>query len=118
MDKIKSVFRELEPAYVIKNYITSAIIVLITLFSIDFTDFAIMIAFLLILISALLFPFSAFVWDSITSIMMGNSIIYMPLPILVIWKGTKIIMLFYFAIFIAPLGIIYLLIKNKNTARY
>lgn len=108
MEKIKNVISSVDRRYLIKCYIISIIIAFLAI-SGGVSGFT----FFFVIISAVLFPFSALVWDELIGLMMSGNFIVLPLPIMIIWKFVKVLLLFGFAIFIAPLGILYLSIRNK-----
>ena len=96
--------------YLIKSYIISGILTFIIFSNGEGITAGTGFYFIL---AAILFPFSALVWDEFVNLMLGNNIIILPLVIMLAWKVTKIIMLYAFSIFIAPFGILYLCIRNR-----
>ena len=70
-----------------------------------------------IAISALLYPYARFVYESIVNFIMGDNVFFINAFVLLAWKFMVMMMLFLFAIFIAPIGLLYLWYyhnKNKN----
>ena len=112
MEKVNYVVKDLvgsvDRRYLIKSYIIG---IAVTILAIG--GGASGVTFILVIISGILFPFSALVWDEFIDLMMGGYFIVLPLPIMLMWKLVKILLLFGFAIFIAPLGILYILLRNK-----
>ncbi|MDF2536476.1 MAG: hypothetical protein K0R18_2638 [Bacillales bacterium] len=109
MERVKSIFKEVEPSYLIKSYIIAAIIFFVfksANLGIGPTIYT--------FICALLFPFSAIVWDSFAGLMMGNNMLILPIPVVLIWKFIKFLVLFMFAVFIAPIGVLYLAIRANS----
>ncbi|MBO7476179.1 MAG: hypothetical protein J6T36_04535 [Campylobacter sp.] len=71
--------------------------------------------YVFIAISALLYPYARFVYESIVNFIMGDNVFFINAFILLAWKFMVMMMLFLFAIFIAPIGLLYLwYYHNKN----
>ena len=66
-----------------------------------------------VILLAVLYPFSALIWDEFITMMIGQYAFLIPIPILIIMKIIKVFLLFMFSIFLAPLGILYILIRNR-----
>ncbi|TPW27060.1 hypothetical protein FJU08_20845 [Martelella alba] len=64
------------------------------------------------LINTLLFPFSKFVWEKAKEILSGNTVTLWPAILLYWCKLLVNTVLWGFALFIAPIGIVYLLRRN------
>lgn len=64
--------------------------------------------YLYIAISALLYPYARFVYESIVNFIIGDNVFFINASILLAWKFMVMMMLFLFAIFIAPIGLLYL----------
>ncbi len=67
----------------------------------------------LLVISALLYPFSKLVYDELKAFLLGNNVFYLSAPIVIIAKLFINALLFAFAIFIAPLGVLYLHLRSR-----
>ncbi len=65
-------------------------------------------------ISLLLFPYSRFVIDTIYSFIMGDHVFFVNLNLWFIVKFITMFLCFYFAVFIAPIGLIILYIINSR----
>ncbi|WP_158011137.1 hypothetical protein [Tardibacter chloracetimidivorans] len=104
MEFVRRIFGAVEPRYLIRAYIFGALF------------FAFMMAlgpktpFLIIyfLICTALFPFAKMVWDTAMDTMRGNTIFVMPALILIVLKLFINMMLWCFALFVAPIGIFFL----------
>lgn len=94
MEIINKIFQGVDRRYLIKSYIFS--IALTFLVFSGGPSFPIVIVAIL---SGILFPFSALVWDSLIDLLMGGNMIILPLPMMVIWKIVKIAFLYGLAIF-------------------
>ncbi|QCI10679.1 hypothetical protein E6B08_04320 [Pseudomonas putida] len=60
------------------------------------------------LVSTVLYPYSRFVYESIVGFIMGNNLFVVPGLILLLVKFFTMIMCWFLAIFIAPLGLAYI----------
>ena len=64
--------------------------------------------------SLVLFPFATIVWDDFINTMMNGYTITLPIVFMLIWKLIKIMILYFFAAFIAPIGVLYILFITRN----
>lgn len=64
-------------------------------------------------ICTLLFPFAKLVWDQLKSLVLGESIILMPVILLYPLKLIVNLILWFFAIFVAPFGLAYIWWRTK-----
>lgn len=65
-----------------------------------------MIAF--VVVNVILYPYARYVFDSIVSFVLGDNFFILPIPVMLMIKFFNIAMCFCFAIFMAPLGLLYL----------
>ena len=73
------------------------------------------VMYIYIAISALLYPYARFVYESIVNFIMGDNVFFINAFVLLAWKFMIMMMLLLFAIFIAPVGLSYLwYYHNKN----
>lgn len=74
------------------------------------------------ILSAILFPFAKLVWDELRDMILGNSSIihfgWWAIAINFMLKIMVNVLLWFFAIGIAPLGVLYLWLRNRNTATH
>lgn len=63
---------------------------------------------ILILVSIPLYPYSRFVYESIVGFIMGQNIIFTNAVLFFVLKITTMFMCFFLAVFIAPIGLLYL----------
>lgn len=110
------IFGALRPAYMIRAYV------------IGFALFAFMAwvrshgpsdasNYLLIgyfLVCSLIFPFAKFVWDEVMALLMGRNFFIMPAIFLIPLKVLVNGLLWTMAIFVAPLGILYLWFRTGD----
>ena len=68
-----------------------------------------------LIITTLLYPYSRFVYESIANFIMGNNVFFVNIGLMFIVKFLTTIICWAMAIFIAPIGLIYLYFyHNKN----
>jgi len=60
------------------------------------------------LLCTALYPYSRFVYEGIAGFIMGNNVVVLPLPVMLIWKFLSMAICWAGAIFIAPVGLAYL----------
>lgn len=108
----KSIYEVLEPKYILRQYVFGIIIfgVLMHL-SNDFRHIGMTIFLTLCLI---LYPFAMLVYDELVRFLMGSNFFLLPLIILIPWKLIKMLLIYTFSIFIAPIGFIYLTIVAQT----
>lgn len=110
MNFLRKMYSGVDTRYLIKSYFFS-IIILILLFS-SADSHTSLFAYIYVVICGLLFPFATIVWDDFIGTIMGNTILILPLPFMLMWKIFKILILFIFTPIIAPIGFIYIYIGN------
>ena len=74
---------------------------------------------LFVVFSTFLYPYSRFVYESIVGFIMGDNVFFVNAIFMLIIKLFTMALCFSFAIFIAPVGLVYLYIyhtKNENKA--
>ena len=66
-------------------------------------------------INTLLYPYSRFVYESIVRFIVGDNVFFVNATLMLFTKTVTIILCWGFAIFVAPIGLIYLYyINNKS----
>ncbi|WP_120967900.1 hypothetical protein [Comamonas sp. lk] len=65
-------------------------------------------------ISALLYPYSRFVYESIVGFVLGNNVFWVNTFVMLFTKFATMMICFGFAIFIAPIGLAYLYIHHSK----
>ena len=114
---LKKLFGGLDTKFLIKHYVISIIccIILINGWSAK-GGFGVLLG-LVIAINTILFPFSIIFWDvfleKIITLVFGDSTFILPIYGVLIYKILKILILYTCTFLVAPLGIIYVIIKNK-----
>lgn len=120
---LKRIFGALEPTYLIRAYVISAVFMAMIAWFVIYMakgeplTFDRIATLMVFGIGALLFPFSKLVWDEIKRVMMGSNIFILPVIILMPLKLLVNYALWCFSIFIAPLGIAYLWLRSRQSAR-
>lgn len=110
-DTVYKIFAGINTSYLIKTYFFAIILTFIAIAgSVDGDAPAFM--YIYIIICGLLFPFATVLWDDFMTTIMGGNIILLPLPVMLVWKLMKLLILFIFTPFIAPIGFIYVYIAN------
>src|SRR5699024_10036312 len=108
---IYNIFSGVNTSYLVKSYFFSIIITYL-IFIGPIADIGSKGMAVYTIICGILFPFASIVWDDLTVIIMGDLVIILPWPIMLFWKALKLIFLFLFTPFIAPIGLIYIYIAN------
>lgn len=62
----------------------------------------------IVLLSQFLYPYSRFVYESIISYIMGDNVVIANAIFLLFWKIMIMCLCYVFAVFIAPIGLLYL----------
>lgn len=62
----------------------------------------------LALISTVLYPYARFVYESVVGFIMGNNVFFVNALLMLVVKAVSMLMCWFLAIFIAPLGLAYL----------
>ncbi|WP_110949507.1 hypothetical protein [Pseudomonas bohemica] len=65
-------------------------------------------------INTVLYPYARFVYESVVSYIVGNNQFYFNAVTFVIAKYLTIVICWAFAIFVAPIGLIYLFVRNSK----
>jgi len=66
------------------------------------------------LINTVLYPYSRFVYESVVGYIVGNNQFYWEAKAFLWAKCCTILLCFMFAIFVAPIGLIYLFFRNSK----
>lgn len=114
-------FGGLSPSYYIRNFIFAllpAAFVVFLEFSISDSEHQPlrygMIA--MAVISTLLYPYSRFVYESAVDFVVGRNLFAVNAVIFLLLKLVTILMCWFLAVFIAPIGLIYLYFRHRKSA--
>lgn len=107
---VHAVFTSLQPAYFIRQYVFSGMMVALVYFGINRTS-----SFtLLSILNFLLYPFAMFAYDSLIHLLLGNTLWIMSGLWSLIYGALKRILIFFFSTLIAPIGILLLYFMNRK----
>lgn len=109
---IKNIFSQLDNSYLIRHYLYGALV-----FSLLLIASPNLPVIIFMVISLLLYPLAMIVYDGIVGTLMGNNTIVTSVLVAVIWGVIKTVVIFTFSIFIAPIGIGYLYLRNNSMAK-
>lgn len=70
---------------------------------------------ILLVVSTLLYPYSRFVYEGVTSFIMGQNVFWVNAFVLLFAKIMTMMICWAFAIFIAPVGLAYLYYRHSKT---
>ncbi|MFR4286699.1 MAG: hypothetical protein ACLUQ0_10420 [Enterococcus italicus] len=109
---IRIVVTSLHPTYLIRQYIFSAVVTAFFYFSspeVAPTSFYVFLG-----LNFLFYPFAMFVYDSIASLLMGDNVWITSGIFAFIWGFIKILLIYFFSVLIAPIGILILYFTNRK----
>jgi hypothetical protein len=110
---VKKLFRSIEPKFLIRSYLIS-----VAMLYISYKTFVVSFgSAVFVVVNAILFPFAYLVWNELVLLIMGNNVLYLNTLIMAVWKFLKIVCIFMFTIFIAPIGILYIYIRTSLMQR-
>lgn len=119
---VKKIILGMNPSFIFKSYIISGILFyffIIRGMSLSthfrFNDFIMIIWFLC---STLVFPLCNVVWNDLMITLFNGFIVVLPLPFMLLWKLFKYVVLWMVAPFVAPIGILYILLNQKIFEKY
>lgn len=112
---IRIVVTSLHPTYLIRQYIFSGVVTAFFYFSNSGTSPTSFYVFLGL--NFLLYPFAMFVYDSSVSLLMGNNVWITSIVVTFIWGFIKILLIYFFSVLIAPIGIFILYFTNRKRPR-
>jgi hypothetical protein len=71
-------------------------------------------SYVLFVVNSLLYPYSRFVYESVISFIVGKNVFYVNAVFMLVVKLITMTLCWAFAIFIAPVGLIYLYFANSK----
>ncbi len=113
----KCTFGGLETPYLIRQYFFSLLIGALIVFMV--TDQGRTLhggTIILFSVCAILYPYSRFVYESIIRFVMGNNVLYVNAILMMAFKALTMLLCWFFAVFIAPFGLIYLYFHQSKSA--
>jgi len=111
---LTTIYGTLSPSYFIKQYVFGGIMYALMLYANGASPIHKTGVFIFLTLSLVLYPFAMFVYDSIIDTLIGNWIVSVPAVLLLIWLPIKIVLIFMFAVLIAPIGMMYLYITGRR----
>ena len=72
-------------------------------------------AIVVLAINTILYPYSRFVYESVVDFIMGKNVFFVNALMMLIAKFFTMLLCWTLAIFIAPVGLIYLFFRNSKT---
>jgi hypothetical protein len=111
MDFVTRIFGEINPRFLARSYLLGAIIfAIMTWLSLRADGNLVHVAptILLGIVSTALFPFSKMVWNSTRDFLRGDTIIFTNVLFLFPAKFAVNLLLWMFAVFVAPIGVLFL----------
>ncbi|MFX4231498.1 hypothetical protein ACOL3I_08420 [Aliarcobacter butzleri] len=70
---------------------------------------------LFIIINTLLYPYARFAYESVIDFIMGNNVFFFNAILFLIWKIFTMILCWSFAIFIAPVGLLFIYLYQRKS---
>lgn len=96
-------FGGLTAQYLFRQYVFGIVMAILLFIVIPKMNFGIGV---FIVINTLLYPYARFVYETIIDFIIGDHFFILPIPVLFMWKTFTMIMVWGFAIFIAPVGLL------------
>jgi hypothetical protein len=118
---LQKTFGGLSRQYYLRQFVFGLIFPAITLFAFTHgTHPAPMPARLIftLIVQALLYPYSRFVYESIADFIQGDNFYVLPMLVFVAWKAFTMLVCWAAAIFIAPIGLAYLYYHHSRARPY
>ena len=105
----KKTFGGLFTSYYIRQFLFGLIFVVFICYTMFIANQGVKwVALLIVAINQILYPYSRFVYESIVGYIMGNNVIFANLYLIFVVKLMTMALCWGFAIFIAPIGLVYL----------
>lgn len=108
---VRTIFTSLYPSYLIRQYVFSGIVTAFFYFLSPGTAPTFFYVFLGV--NFILYPFAMFVYDSAISLLMGENVWITSGIFALIWGFIKIMLIYFFSVLIAPVGILILYFMNR-----
>lgn len=111
-DFLNVTFKGLKPSYYFRHLFFAAvfaIFMIVVSWEVQTTSFMIWIV-----INALLYPYARLVYETVMGFLMGETVYYLPIIILFMWRFFIFLVVFMFSIFIAPIGLLILYFYHRK----
>lgn len=115
MQFLRRIFGSVDRAYLTRAYIIGIAIFALYAFGLSRGAQPAPLAIWLVLaVDTLLFPFSKLVWDEVMALLLGRNMFILPAMFLMLAKLVINVALWAGAIFVAPLGILWLWYRSRQ----
>lgn len=119
MGIIKKTFGGLSLGYYIRHFIFGCVIFAIYISMIwnipsESRPYGVIVIFV---INTILYPYSRFVYESVISYIMGENVFFVNAILMLVVKFFTMVLCWAFAIFIAPIGLLYLYFYHSKIER-
>ena len=115
---IRKTFGGLSVQYYIRNFLFGLVIAALNIYMLTLAEQSQAIGiWFFILISTLLYPYSRFVYESIVEYIMGGTVFFVNAIFMLVTKVITMLMCFAMAVFIAPIGLLYLYYHHSKAER-
>jgi hypothetical protein len=110
------IFHGIDRTFLVRSYLISICMTVIIIYLLTHGTRMTTFAFLWMGLNMVLYPFSDVVWTDGINFLFGNNIfLYQVSPVwIVVWKLIKVFLLYMLAVFIAPVGLIYVYLANRH----
>lgn len=119
---VRQIFGAVEPRYLTRAYLISLAFLIYAIWffatQADLQPYQQGVMFAYAILSAILFPFAKLVWDEVKGMIMGNTVLFYGGWAMIVNFVFKVIVncfLWFLAILIAPLGILYLWLRSRDS---
>ena len=108
----KKIFCTLSPQYYWRHFVFGLIFPVIYFAVVMPQVSFVMVLFLIV--STFLYPYSRFVYESVMRFIMGNNVFIVNAVLMLFVKVLTMTMCFFWAIFMAPIGLLYLYFRQQK----
>ncbi len=116
---IAKTFGGLSAPYYFRQFVFGLIFPAFMYFMMSRTPHPVPIAAMLMLtVNTLLYPYARFVYESIVGFILGQNVFFVNAILMLVVKFITMALCWGFAIFIAPLGLVYLYIHHTRAERH
>lgn len=113
---IAKTFGGLSAQYYFRHFVFGLVLSVIYFFSIpeEADQLLLSASIAWIIVNTLLYPYSRFVYESIVNFIMGENVFFVNAIMMLVVKLFTMLLCWGFAVFIAPIGLIYLYLHNNQ----
>jgi hypothetical protein len=111
-------FGGLSPAYYFRQFVFGLCFAVFFLFMASRSPQAMPIGMVVFLVAnTLLYPYARFVYEGVINFLLGENTFYMNAILMLFFKSLTMMLCWIFALFIAPVGLIYLYVHHSRATR-